>query len=158
MDSLGEYILSVTSAAILFSILQILLVKKSSSAALLRLLGGLFLTFTAVAPIADIDLDILFELPLSFVQEADAIAADGYESTQSKLHDVIKQECEAYILDKARTYQVEPEIEVTLSDDDPPIPTHIQLSGSITPYAKNALEAWIAKELGIPEENQLWIR
>ena len=158
MNPLSEYILSVTSAAILFCVLQILLDKKSSSAVLLRFIGGLFLTFTVIAPIVDIDLDIMFDLPLTFVQEADAIAADGYESAQSQLSAVIKQECEAYILDKARTYQIEPDIEITLSNDDTPIPTHVQLSGSITPYAKESLEMWIAKEMGIPEENQIWIQ
>ena len=158
MNSLSEYILSVTSAATIFSILQILLDKKSSSAVLLRFIGGLFLTFTVIAPVVDLDLDIMFDLPLTFVQEADTIAADGYESSRSELATVIKQECEAYILDKARTYQVEPDIEITLSNDDTPIPTRVQLSGSITPYAKKALETWIANEIGIPEENQIWIQ
>ena len=124
---------------------------------MLRFIGGLFLTFTVIAPVADMDFDIMFDVPLDYVQQANDIAADGQQITLSQQREIIKQQCEAYILDKAFAYQLQPEIEVTLSDDDLPIPTHVRLSGTASPYAKKVLQEWIEDEMGISKENQLWI-
>ena len=49
MEKLGTYILSVTAAALLLSILQSIAGKNGTHAALLKLIGGLFLTFTTIA-------------------------------------------------------------------------------------------------------------
>lgn len=157
MEALGRYILSVTAAAIAFAVLQTLVGKKGTASALVRLIGGLFLTFTVIAPIAALDLDAIFASNLDFMEQGSAIAAQGQEIAQSELRTIIKQRCEAYILDKAETYRAQLEVEVTLSQDDIPTPTAVRLRGSASPYAKFNLQQWLQDEMGIPREHQVWI-
>ena len=157
MEAIGRYILSVTVASILLAIAQTLAGKKGSSAALVRLIGGLFLAFTVIRPLADVDLDAAFDTPWDFVQQGSDIAAQGEQITREKLQSIIKQRCEAYILDRANALHAQLEVEVTLRQDDIPVPTAVQLRGSVSPYAKMSLQAWLTDDMGIPKENQKWI-
>ena len=157
MEALRKYILSVTAAAILFSILQSLLDKKNGNSVLLRLIGGLFLAFTIIAPIAEVKIDHLLDIPLDFSIESNDIAAQSYDTALSEMHDIIKERCEAYILDKASAYQVKLNVDVTLTHSEIPIPSAVQLQGSVSPYVKTTLQTWIWNEMGISKENQLWI-
>lgn len=157
MKALSAYILSVTAAAILLGILQSLTDKKTSISALIRLIGGIFLAFTVIAPIADIEFDLLFDIPLSFTQDGTSITIQGYNESQQQLRNSIKQQCEAYILDKTMSYQTSLEIDVVLNDADLPVPVSAQLRGDISPYAKKALQSMLANDIGISEENQIWI-
>lgn len=80
MEVLGKYILSVTSAAIVYSMLQSLLVKNSSSAILLRTIGGLFLTFTVLAPIAELDFDAISDTPWNYSVQGNSFAEQDRKS------------------------------------------------------------------------------
>lgn len=157
MEALGRYILSVTAASILLSILQTLAGKKGGSAALVRLIGGLFLTFTMIAPTADVDLKVIFDMPFDFAEQGSAIAAQGQQITQQELQVIIKKRLEAYILDKAEALNAQLEVEVTLSQDEIPVPTAVRLRGSASPYARTNLQQFLADSMGIPRENQVWI-
>lgn len=157
MKDLGAYILSVTAAAILSGILQSLVDKKTAISVLFQLIGGIFLAFTVIAPIADIELDLLLEFPMEFTQDGMIIATNGYNDSQQQLHEIIKQRCEAYILDKAKSYQASLDVDVSLSHADVPIPISVKLKGDTSPYTKKAMQSWLVNEMGISEENQLWI-
>lgn len=157
MEALGKYILTVTIASIIYAVLQSLVDKKSSSAALLKLIGGLFLTFTVISPVTDISLDAIFDLPMDLSVQGTAIATQSQQVSQDQLTCIIKEECEAYILDKALSYQAELTVEVTLTEDDLPIPSAVRLQGAVSPYAKKVLQKWLCDDMGITEENQLWI-
>ena len=156
MEVLGKYILSVTSAAIVYSTLQSLLVKNSSSAILLRTIGGLFLTFTVLAPIAELDFDAISDTPWNYSVQGNSFAEQGRQLSEDRLNEIIKTQCEAYILDKAMSYQTPMQVEITLSQDETPVPVAVYLKGSISPYAKNAIQNWLQYDMGIPKENQIW--
>ena len=157
MESLGNYILSVTSAAILLAVLLTLLSKNGSTSSLLRLIGGLFLTFTLVVPLTDLKLDDIFDSFLNISSDGNSIAAYGQECYQTELASIIKQRCEAYILDKAQSLGAELTVEVTVSQDDMPVPLGATMRGSISPYARSQLASVISDQLGIPKEDQQWI-
>ena len=156
MDALGKYILSVISAAILYSLIHSLLDKKSSASALLQLIGGLFLSFTVIAPVADVDFTPFLELQWNFVSQGNNIVAEGEQFAQEQMREIIKQRCEAYILDKAMSCQTSIQVDVTLSDDGIPAPASVKLEGNISPYAKRTMQQWLQDEMGIPKENQIW--
>lgn len=156
MNRLGAYILSIVAAAILLSVLQSLLDKDSSSAALLRLIGGLFLAFTVLAPITDINLKSALQLQWGFSAQGEALSTQGHDLTQSQLHDIIKSQCEAYILDKAMSYQTPLGVDVRLSQDELPVPAAVTLRGNVSPYVKGILQDWLNDEMGISKENQIW--
>ena len=157
MQSLGRYILSVTAAASLLGILQSIAGKKGSSGTLIQLIGGLFLTFTVIAPVADIRLDAGWDLPWELTAQGSAIAAQGQSLSRDQLRAIIKEQSEAYILDKALSYQAMLEVEVTLSQDEIPAPASVRLQGSVSPYARTVLQQWLQDDMGIPKENQVWI-
>ena len=156
MEALGRYILSVTAAAILLGILRSLHGKKRSSTALIQLLGGLFLTFTMIAPMADVDLDAIFDSPWMFTADASVFAAEGHAISQEQLRSIIKERSEAYILGKASSYHAQLDVDVIISQDAMPIPTAVSLWGSVSPYVKGEMEQWLQDNMGIQKENQLW--
>lgn len=137
--------------------MQTLVGKKGSCAVLVRLIGGLFLTFTVIAPVADIDLDAVFDAPWDFQEQGSAAAVYGQQMAQEEMASIIKRKCEAYILDKAEAYQTQLEVEVTLNQDEIPIPCSVRLQGNASPYAKASLQQWLQEDMGIPKENQVWI-
>ena len=157
MEGLGKYILSVIAASILFGILQSLLEKKSTSATLLKLIGGLFLTFTVIAPVSVLNLDAHIDIPLDISLQKNEFTTRGQEISNNQLQQIIKEQCEAYILDKALSFETELDVDVSLTHDEIPIPFAVRLQGAVSPYAKNALQNWLCDDMGITKENQLWI-
>lgn len=156
MGALGSYILSVSCASILLGILQSLC-SKTSTTALVRLMGGLFLTFTVIAPAVNLDFDSLFDIPFEFREQGQEIAAQGNDITKEQLNGNIKHRCETYILDKALSCQSPLEVDIILSEDEIPIPSAVRLKGHVSPYAKQILQQWLAADMGIPKERQIWI-
>ena len=156
MAAIGKYILSVTTAALLYSLLHSLIDKKSSASVLLQLIGGLFLTFTVIMPLADLDFTHIFDSQWNYTEQGSRIVAEGELIAQEQLRNIIKQRCEAYILDKAMSYQTPLHIEVSLENGDIPIPSIVRLEGNISPYIKSTMQQWLQNEIGIPKENQLW--
>lgn len=157
MEQLREYVISVVAAAIIVGVVSGLLHKKDMSAVLIRMIGGLFLAFTVVRPVVSLDIGDIGSYIAAFsetgadaVEEGENLADDAY-----RLY--IKSETEAYILDKADDYGAELAVEVTLDDGDIPVPVGIRIEGSVSPYAKACLREMMEKDLGILEEDQLWI-
>lgn len=156
MDQIRQYIISVVAAAIFCGLVTTLLGKQGSIAAMGKLLAGVFLTMTVVSP--------WFKLELgNWEQYLDALSSDGTTVAESgktmaaeETAAIIKARVESYILDKATEMEVDLTVEVTLSDDDPPMPQSVRLNGNVSPYAKARLSDIIAKDLGIPAEEQLW--
>ena len=157
MERLGNYILSVTAAALLLGILPTIAGKKGTHAALLQLIGGLFLAFTVVSPIANIAPDALWDLPLDFSLQGSALAAQGQAYTRDQLQLIIKDRCEAYILDKALSLQAQLQVEVMLSQDEIPVPVSVRLLGTVSPYARSMLQQWLQDDMAIPKEHQIWV-
>lgn len=156
MEAIGKIILSISAAAIIVSIMQAFF-KHGMTARLIRLAGGLFLMFTLVNPIAKLDFQKLFDTHWDFTVHGADAAAYGQDLAQQQLHGIIKQQCEAYILDKAEAYHTQLEVEVMLSSDQIPTPTAVRLQGNVSPYAKQSLQQYIQQNLGISKEQQLWI-
>lgn len=157
MEAVGSYIVSVSSAAIFCGIIKSILPSKGTGSAMLRLVSGIFLVFVAIRPLTQVELAELPVLSQTYISEGEAASADGEVLAYDTMMDIIKSQSEAYILDKARSLQAELTVAVSLSDDAPPVPAAVQLSGSISPYAKRRLEAILQDELGISKENQIWI-
>lgn len=158
MQQLGAYVLSVTAAAIVVGILTEFTNPKSAIGTLIRVMGGLFLAFTAISPLVNMEFDTFWSLTEGIAAEGAAITAQGENMAWEELSRLIKAETEAYILDKAGSYQAELTAEVTLSDDAIPVPTGVTLRGDVSPYARAQLQKMLEDDFGIPKENQIWIQ
>jgi hypothetical protein len=69
---------------------------------------------------------------------------------------LIKQETEAYILDKAQSLGCALEADVTVGEGLYPVPESVLICGSISNQNRKLLEDILVKELGISKENQQW--
>jgi len=98
------------------------------------------------------------EAYLSRIQySAEGIAEDGSKMALDAMADIIKQQSESYILDKALSIGAKIDVNVKMSDDNPPVPKEVILSGSVSPYDKQVISHYITANFGISEENQQWI-
>jgi len=132
--------------------------EKSSFARLHRMLCGLFLSILVIAPVTKVNIGDISWFAQDILQEGEQAARDGEISYEQTLRQIITDETRAYIMDKARSYGAEIQVEVTLSRGDPPVPESCTISGDLSPYVKQQLKKMLIADLDIPEENQIWIR
>lgn len=155
MDWLGQYVLSVSAAALICGIVTGL-TETTPAKGIIRLMCGLALAIQILSPLGDLDIQALEEFALSYEADGFEAAAMGENMARASAEDIIKAKTEAYILDKAAAVNATITADVTLCQDGLPVPVSVSLRGSVPPYARKALEDYIQKELGIPKENQLW--
>lgn len=157
MESIEKYLLSVTAAAVICAVVTTLLGKKGTVATVGKLICSIFLALTVISPWASVqlgDLDSYFG-SLSF--DASSAVQSGQSAARDALRAGIKERTEAYILDKATALSAALTVEVTLSEEDPPVPCAAKLTGAVSPYAKFQIQSYLSDELGIPKEAQTWI-
>ena len=151
------YLLSVTAVSIVCAILKVIVDKKAGQATILRLLIGIFLTITVIAPWTKVEFSDIGSYIDNFSLDASSAADIGVSYRQRELSRIIKSKTEAYILDKAVSCNAEINVDVTVSDDDPPKPCAVTVQViSAAPYARERLKLYIANDLDIPEAQQTW--
>lgn len=158
MELVRRYLLAVTTAAIFCGLVRAMLGKKGTVAAIGKLLSGVFLCVTLVAPWLKLDLAGLGSYLDGISFDASAAVLEGENASRAALQDGIKARTEAYILDKADALGAKLTVEVTLTDEEIPLPCAVCLMGEVSPYAKARLTQIIGEELGIAKEAMLWSR
>ena len=156
MNNISGYVVGVICAAILCAVINQWSEKKGTHGALLKMLTGVFMTITLVSPLLDFDITGVDRRFSWITADAEAAAQSGQILAKDSMAEIIKTQCEAYILDKAAFWELNLSVEVTLSESDPPIPNGVVLEGNVSPYAKNQMTNWIVEELGISEAHQVW--
>lgn len=156
MEDIRAYLLSVTGAAILCGIVTTLTGSKGMVAAVCKLVSGVVLAAAVIQPLASISVSDLRLYLREIELDGAAAAAAGTELTRESMAQCIKAETQAYILDKAAQLDLEVNVEVILTGDDPILPSAVILEGTASPYAKSALETVIREDLGIGKEALTW--
>ena len=131
--------------------------KKGTTGSIIKLVCSLFLSFSVIRPIAQIRVEEFSLYSSGILDRSEEAAAIGKEISDDAISRIIKQETQAYILDKAASLGADIDAEVILSSGEPPVPTEIYIKGTITPYAKTRLQSILSGDLGIAKENQIWI-
>lgn len=158
MVALREYVLSVSAAALLSGVICSICGNQSFSGAAVKLVCGMMLTLVVMRPLIRIRITDL-EQALDSVRSAGQLQAqEGVDYASQAMMQLIKDKTAAYILDKAEQFHASVQVEVGVTDDRIPIPDHVTIEGDISPYAKTKLQEYLESELGIPRENQRWIR
>ena len=148
-----SYILSICAAAIIAAILGTL-AGDGSGGKLVRMLSGLFLAVTVLAPLVELELPSPTAWIEDFTREGRDAAQYGKEKALEYSSAIISAEVEAYILDKAAQLGADVTVAVTL--DDSGMPEAVTLTGKVSPLAREELSRWLEEELGIGEEAQVW--
>lgn len=156
MGMIAQYILSITGAAMICAVIVRLLDGKGSAATIARMLTGIFMTVTAIGPIAQVRIPDVHTFLPDVSLEAQMAVSQGRDTAKKALEERISQQVEAYILDKAVQLDVVLTVQITLSDDIIPVPVGAFLQGNISPYAKTKLQNILKDDLGIEKENQIW--
>ena len=157
MGSIREYLIGIVTAAILCSIVTVLVGKKGAVGTVIKFLSGLLMTLAVLSPWTNISLDNLWGWTEDFSQAGEGLVAHGENMAEDAYRAGIKQRAEAYILEKAHSLGTELTVEVSLSSGETPIPIGAILTGSISPYAKEQLSRMLEEELGIAGKEQVWI-
>ncbi len=157
MDGIRQYILTVTAAAVLCAVVRTLFPEQSPGGKLIRLVCGIFLCFVVISPISTVNLAALPEVIDTWTVSGQEAAAAGEKLAEESTRRFIKEQTEAYILDKAGALGANITVTVTLGEGSLPAPGSVRISGPVSPYARRELEALLEQELGISKENQLWI-
>lgn len=155
MGAVGEYIFSVCGAAVLCAVLTHFL-KNGSEAGIGKMVAGLVLLLTVLRPLCGEKLPLREFYGSNFQLEAQLAVDEGKENTDLALRALIKEQCAAYILQKADALGLELEIEVEVTDEALPVPQRVYIFGTAAPYARQQLQQYIRQELGIAKENQIW--
>ena len=156
MKELANYILSVTAAAVIVSIGASLFSEKSAAGTIVRMVGGLFLTFIMLSPVTDWNFESVSAFAHAYAAVGEEAAGKGRELAEEKTREIITDKTCAYILDKAETLRAQLTVQVILSDEELPVPERIYLTGQASPYARSMLQRLIEEELGVPKERQIW--
>ena len=157
MRSWGQYILSIGLASLLVAIIGEFSDRKSSTGTVIRMICGLFLAFTVLSPLTDLNFEILDAFSRELNIDAATVISTGNQLRAESVRELIKQETEAYILDKARWLGCTLTAAVTVSDAQVPVPVSVQITGDISASERRELEKFLEQELGISKENQQWI-
>ena len=134
MTFLRSWLLSVTACAVLVSIVQ-QLTDGGAMKKIVRFVGGMVLMLAMLRPL----LSLTFDLP--------ELDGGHYREAVEVLKETLNAE-----QDSSLGLSVRAEVQTALRDGVP-------FPDSVTLYGENsaALGAYIVQELGIAEENQLWI-
>ena len=156
VENLRQYFITITTAAMICGLITAFADKSGSCGKLLRMLCGIFMAVTILSPLIHLRFGDI-ELYLEGIQyEGELSAEAGVLAAKEEMSSIIKDNVEAYILDKASSMGLMIEVEVTLSGENLPKPQVVYIKGTVPPYAKSQLKHWLKDTLGIGEENQIW--
>ncbi len=150
------YILGIISAAIICGFVELFLTKGTTVGQIARLLGRLLIVISLIAPLKNISFSDISGYFDTLNTNAEIYVEDGKYFARDQTAGIIKSKLEAYILDKANKMQCDIVVEVSVSDDEIPFPTEVEINGSVSPYTKEVLCSYIEDSLGIAREKQRW--
>lgn len=151
-----NYILSIVVCGIVSSITCALFDEKNSTGKVVRILAGILMTVTLLAPVKTFSFNRVLKYFDDLSINASTYTEEGKNTAQTKIDDIIKERAEAYILDKAKSMGLDVAVEVELNDNNS-VPCGIMITGKVAPYEKGVLRNYIEENLGISKENQQWI-
>ena len=155
MAAIGTYIVSISATALICGILCSIL-KDSAAAKSMRMVCNLILMLAVLRPIVNLQRSTLSAIPFPDFPEGYSWIEEAEQSSRNAWADIIKEQTEAYILDKAAAMGAAIHVAVSISGDKPPIPVGVKISGAVSPYLKLRLEEMIQEDLNISKENQVW--
>lgn len=152
-----EYIFSIIVTGLVCGIIQGFVRNKTSTGKIIKLLTGILMTITILSPITNISFSNISDYLNDLNIQSNLYSSSGKEMARESLSAIIKEQSEAYILDKANRMDLDIVVEVALDDRNNSIPCGVTITGNLSPYAKGILGSYIEENLGIAKEYQRWL-
>ncbi len=153
MNDNASCIMTIITAAFACGILKILL-SNIGSKSMGTLLCGVYLTVSILNVVKQVDLSKLLDSFQINQTDAKCYTYEGERYASITMQEIIKRNCEAYVMEKANGMEIT--VEVVIADGDLPVPERSYISGQISPYEKALLSEILEKDLGINREDQMW--
>lgn len=155
MEAIASYVLKLCCGAVICALILSITGSNGPGGRLRVMLCGLFLAFLAISPLRELDLDELRYTDPGISAQAERITQAGTAQAKEAMAAIIKDQCGAYILNKAAELELSLTVELTL-DPDSGAPVSAILSGSAAPYEKEVLSDYITQTLGIERSGIQW--
>lgn len=155
MEAVREYIFRLVCCGVCCTLLLSITGAEGPGGKLRKMLCGIFLAFTAISPLRDLDLESIVYLDPSVYQQAEQIAREGSTQAKEAMASIIKDRCGAYITTKAADLSLALRAEVEL-DGESGIPVEVTLHGRPTPQQRQAISDYITQTLGIERGHIRW--
>ena len=155
MEAIRQHILSLIAISVLCGII-ILFFRGNSHAGVMKIITGVMISLTLLKPFIrgdELKMDLFWN---SISYDSSMAVKQGIDAAESANAAYIKEAMESYISNKAEAMNAEIDAQVTLENDTLQIPKRITITGTVSPYIKRQLMDIISKDLGIPEDKQLW--
>ena len=156
-EAVREYLLSVVAVALLSGVV-LALTPKGAVHRTLTFLCGLAMILTALGPVAKLDFDTLAQsMARTRIQAEEAAEGVTVDSTEL-IAEIIKEESETYIWDKAAALGMTvTDVTVEVSTDGTyPYPYSAAITVDGTEEQWQQLQQALEEELAIPAERQEW--
>lgn len=151
-----SYLFGIIAAAGILGIVSGLTNPKSAAGGLIRMIGGLYLMFVVIQPLAHFDFDALADYAEQKLTVGMISSDEGENHSRAAMAGIIKRECESYIMDKALACGIALQVEVHVTEDEIPVPDSVVLYGTAFGHQKQNVEQFIEEDLNIPKEKQKW--
>lgn len=145
-----DYLMSIVAIS-LFSTILLALVPSSGIHRTLKFLCGLLLMLVTIAPLIQLEIQPWEMTEMTYPTE------NLETQQQAWTAELIKEEAEAYIWDKAKAlgYDLQVEVEVGYTENYP-YPEKVVITGEIDPIHRDILSSELENNLAIPVEKQEW--
>lgn len=155
MTQLRGLLMGVITASVICSMVNSLL-KDCMIKSAIQFICGVFLLYTLLSYGRKVEIPITEQSFRKTLAEARYEANLGAEKARTELAQVIKSDCETYIMDKAEELGLTITPEISVSKDALPLPTYVILRGTVLPDQKELISRMITDDLGIAKEDQHW--
>lgn len=153
MEALRDYLLSIVAVS-LVGVLAVTLLRQDTMRRLARFVAGLLLLLTVARPLLGLgDLELEAD---SFTGAGEFSAEEAQARYREALERQVRGSAEQYIRDKAEALGATVQVEVRLSDGDPPAPWEVRIVGTLSAEQTAALADYITEAFGIPAARQEW--
>lgn len=153
MNELLQYMSAMVTSAVICTIVSAVTENCSAKQAV-KFLCGVVMTVTVLTPLKSFKFDRIPEINEIYTRDSNQLVSDGSAMAERAKETLIKENVQAYILDKARELNADLTVEVAIGENR--TPTGAILEGEISPYGKDRLSEILEKELGITKEKQTW--
>ena len=158
MDAVRNYLACLVAVSLLTALIQSIF-KGNGAGTACSFACGMLVIIVTLSPLAKLEVSDISEIFSRFRLE-EFSAATGIEANNRGIAaDIIKEQAESYIWDKAANLQFRPEsVRVSVhADGDTPYPTEAEITGKYTQQQRIELSLWIEQNLAIAEQKQNWI-
>lgn len=115
------------------------------------------LILVVIAPLAELDVEAFAQAIAKQQMQIEHLRTGVEINNREILSELIKQQSETYILDKAESLGIMVAVDITLCEEgDYPYPGSVILSGNVSQEDQQYLSKIIAEDIGISIECQEW--